>query len=74
MPGTKEKILDDLACVAGGAVSVLSGLGRTVREEVRSRIDEIAQRLNLVAREDLTALETRIAALEKQRGAKKQGS
>ncbi len=71
MLGTKEKVLDDIARVAGGTVSVFGGLSRNVREEIKSHIDEMAQRLDLVPREDLTALELRIEALEKQLTAKK---
>ena len=63
---TKENVLDDIARVAGGTVSVFSGLSRNIREEIKSRVDEMADRLDLVPREDLKALETRVEALEKQ--------
>ncbi|MGB4057631.1 MAG: accessory factor UbiK family protein [Alphaproteobacteria bacterium] len=53
----REKILDDVARVAGGAVSALSGLRRQVKDEVRSRLDELAQKLDLVPREDFERLE-----------------
>lgn len=79
MPG-KEKILDDVARVAGGAVNVLSGLQKQIREEVRTHVEDVAAKLDLVPREDFEKLETmlskarekqdeqekRIAALEKQ--------
>jgi BMFP domain-containing protein YqiC len=81
----REKILDDVARVAGGAVSAFSGLRRQIKDEVRVRIDEFAQRLDLVPREDFervelmmfkareeqTRLNERVAALEaKLAGAK----
>jgi BMFP domain-containing protein YqiC len=71
MPGTKEKILDDIAQLAGGTLSVFSGLNNSIREEIKSRVDEIVARLDLVPREDLDALERRIEALEKQLNAQK---
>ena len=71
MMGTKEKVLDDIAQLAGGTASVFGGLSRNIREEIKSHIDEMAERLNLVPREDLTALEMRIEALEKQISTKK---
>ncbi|MCC6597916.1 MAG: accessory factor UbiK family protein [Alphaproteobacteria bacterium] len=54
----KEKFLDDIARVAGGTVSVFSGLGRNLREEIKARADEAATRLDLVPREDFERLET----------------
>lgn len=53
----REKILDDVARVAGGAVSAFSSLSRQVKEEVRARLDELAQRLDLVPREDFERVE-----------------
>jgi BMFP domain-containing protein YqiC len=77
---TKERVLDDLARVAGGTVSVLSDLGRNIREDIKTRADDLATRLDLVPREDFERLEAvlaetrkiveqqgkQIAALEKQ--------
>lgn len=69
----KEKVLDDIARVAGGTVSVLSGVSRQVREEIKVRIEDMAAEMDLVPREDLERLEAlveqqekRIAALEKK--------
>ncbi len=84
----RDKILDDVARVAGGAVSAFSGLRRQVREEVRSRLDELAQRLDLVPREDFERVELmmfkareeqnklseRVAALEAKIAGPKKGS
>ena len=79
---SKDKILDDVARVAGGAISAFSGLSRQIKDEVRVRIDELAQRLDLVprdefervelmlfkAREEQNRLNERLAALEPKLG------
>ena len=62
---TKNRVFDDIARVAGGAVSIASGLTKQVKEEIRSRVDEMATKLDLVPREDFLRLENRVAALEK---------
>ena len=62
----KDKVLDDIARVAGGAVNVASGLGNNIREDLKTRMDEMGDRLNWVPREDFEALELRVAKLEKQ--------
>ncbi len=59
-------MFDDLARFAGGAMSVMSGVTRQVREEIRARVDEMATRMDLVPREDFERLELMIAALEKR--------
>ena len=64
--GPDPKILDDIARVAGGAVNILSGLQQQLRDEIKSRIDEMADRMDLVPREDLDRAEARISALEKR--------
>ena len=63
---TREKMLDDLARVAGGTVSVFSGLSQSIREDIKTRVDELADRLDLVPREDFERLEKRIEALEEK--------
>ena len=76
----REKILDDVARVAGGAVNVLSGVQKQIRDEIRTQIEDVAARLDLVPRDDFEKLEVmivkareeqeqqneRIAALEKK--------
>ncbi len=55
---SKEKIFDDIAQLAGGAAGVLGGLGQNIRAEIKSRVEEIVDRLDLVPRSDFEALET----------------
>jgi BMFP domain-containing protein YqiC len=74
----RPKFFDDLAGVAGGALSALAGLREEITAMVRARVDEAVRRLDLVkreefevvaelarrAREQAEALELRVAALE----------
>jgi BMFP domain-containing protein YqiC len=74
----RSKFFDDLAGVAGGAMSALAGLREELAAMVRARVDEAVRRLDLVkrdefeamaelarrAREQSEALEARVKALE----------
>lgn len=69
---TKEKIFSDLADLAGGAASMFSAFRDQMRNDVKDRMDEIAERLDLVTRADIARLEgmieklrVRIDAMEK---------
>ena len=74
----RSRIFDDLAGLAGGAFSALSGMRDEIEAVVRARVDEVVRRLDLVRREELDAIaelaanarmgqeaaEGRVAALE----------
>jgi len=74
----RPKFFDDLAGVAGGAISAFAGLREELAALVRARVDEAVRRLDLVKREEfeamaelaqrakaqVEALEARVAALE----------
>ena len=74
----RPRFFDDLAGVAGGAFSALSGLRDEAESTIRARVDEAIRRFDLVKREDLEAVqemaataragqeaaEARLAALE----------
>lgn len=74
----RPRFFDDLAGVAGGALSALAGLREEAEAIVRARIDEALRRLDLVRREEFDAVqdlaararagqeaaEARLAALE----------
>jgi BMFP domain-containing protein YqiC len=78
-PRPDPKMLDDLARVAGGAVNIFSGMQDQLRSDLRARMDDMANRLDLVPRDELDravgmidklrkqvqTLESRIEALEK---------
>jgi hypothetical protein len=53
----RPKFFDDLAGVAGGALSALAGLREEMASMVRARVDEAVRRLDLVRREDFEAME-----------------
>ncbi len=53
----KEKILDDIARMAGGAISITGGMARNIREDIKTHVDDIVTRLELVPREDFDRLE-----------------
>ena len=52
----RPRLLGDLAGLAGGAVSALSGLRDEVESIIRARIDEALRRLDLVRREEFDAV------------------
>jgi hypothetical protein len=74
----RPRFFEDLAGVAGGAISALAGLRDEVEALVRARVDETIRKLALVRRDELEAVtelaanaraaqeaaETRVAALE----------
>ena len=62
-PKFDPRFLDDIARVAGGAVNIVSGLQQQLREDLRSRVDSMADRADLVPREDLQRAEAMIAKL-----------
>ncbi len=53
---SRPRIFDDLAGVAGGALSALVGMREEAEAMVRAKIDEAVRRLALVRREELDAL------------------
>ena len=52
----RPRFFDDLAGVAGGALSALAGIREEVEAMVRARLDEAIRRLELVRREELDAV------------------
>ena len=52
----RPKFFDDLAGVAGGAISALAGLREELEAMARARIEETIRRLDLVKREELEAM------------------
>lgn len=68
----KLRILDDMAALAGGAVSLASAARQQIRQELRSRTDSLASRLDLVPREDFERLESLLVrARQEQESLKK---
>lgn len=75
----RPKIFDDIAGVAGGAISAAAGLREEIASLAKARVEDMVRRLDLVSREEFDAmaelarrareqaeaLEQRVAALEK---------
>jgi BMFP domain-containing protein YqiC len=57
----RPRFFDDLAGVAGGAISALSGLRDEAESMIRARIDETIRKLDLVRREEVDAIMTMAA-------------
>ena len=53
----RPRFFDDIAGVAGGAISALAGLREEAEAMMRARLDELIQRLDLVKREELEAIQ-----------------
>lgn len=66
MSARDNRLFDDIARVAGGAAGLLASVRQQAAEEIRARIDEMAERADLVPRADLERAEAMIAALEKR--------
>lgn len=65
---SKDRFLDDLVRVAGGAVTLASGLQNQIRGEVKSRVQDFADQADLVPREDYEQLADTVLALQKRLG------
>ncbi len=52
----RPRFFEDLAGVAGGALSALAGLREETEAMVRARVDETIRKLELVRREELDAV------------------
>ncbi|HJS87208.1 MAG TPA: accessory factor UbiK family protein [Acetobacteraceae bacterium] len=53
----RPKFFDDLAGVAGGAISALAGLREEAEAMIRSRVDDTIRRLDLVRRDEVAAIQ-----------------
>jgi hypothetical protein len=53
----RPRFFDDLAGVAGGAISAIAGLREEAEAMIRARTDDLVQRLDLVRRDELEAIQ-----------------
>jgi BMFP domain-containing protein YqiC len=53
----RPRFFDDLAGVAGGAISAFAGLREEAEAMLRARLDDLIQRLDLVRREEMAAVQ-----------------
>ena len=56
-----NKILDDIARVAGGAASLVSTVRRQVQSDLKGRVDSVADRMDLAPKAELERLQEMIA-------------
>lgn len=54
------RLLDDLARVAGGAVSLISTVGRQVKNDLREKADSYAGNLNLASHQEIEILKGQV--------------
>jgi BMFP domain-containing protein YqiC len=52
----RPRFFDDIAGVAGGAISAIAGVREEAEAMLRARMDDLIQRLDLVRREELDAV------------------
>jgi BMFP domain-containing protein YqiC len=63
----ENKLLDDLARVAGGALGALSGLRGEVEAQLRQQFERVLSQMDVVSREDFEAVkEIAVAARSEQ--------
>ena len=58
---TSNRLFDDLARVASGAFTTLSGLREEIETRVRERVERMAADLDLITREEFDAVRTMAA-------------
>jgi len=67
-----NKLLDDIARVAGGAVSLISTVRKQVESDLRGRVDYYADRMDLAPRVEIERLQAQVAAFRaEQEGLKR---
>jgi BMFP domain-containing protein YqiC len=64
----RAKLADDVAGVAGGAISALVGLRREAEAMARSAVEEMLRRLDLVTREEFEAVRAMAARAREENG------
>lgn len=62
----RSGIFGDLAEMAGGAVSLADGMRQNIREEIRLRVQELADKLDFVPREDFDHLEAQLTKAQEE--------
>ena len=64
----REKVLDNIAQFASGTISIASGIAGNIHAEIKTRVEEVVTRLDLVPREDFDRLEAMLqhARLEQE--------
>ncbi|TQF78123.1 accessory factor UbiK family protein [Elioraea sp. Yellowstone] len=64
----RAKLADDVAGVAGGAISALVGVRREAEAMARSALEEMLRRLDLVTREEFEAVREMASRAREENG------
>lgn len=64
----RTKLADDVAGVAGGAISALVGVRREAEAMARSALEEMLRRLDLVTREEFEAVREMASRAREENG------
>ena len=52
-----KEFIDDITQLAGGAAGLLGSAGQQIRDDIKARVEDVADRMDLVPREDLERVE-----------------
>jgi BMFP domain-containing protein YqiC len=63
---TRNRLLDDLAKAAGGALSVMTGVKSEAEAVLRQQFEKVLDKMDLVPREDFEAVRTMVAKARDQ--------
>lgn len=66
---TNNRLFEDFARVAQGAVGALAGLRDELEARVRDQVDRVLSRMNLVRREEFEAVQTMAAKARREQEA-----
>ncbi len=61
-----NKIFEDLSQLAGSAAGLMNDMQKQMRDDVKTRVEELATRLDLVPREDFEKLEAQVDDLQRR--------
>ena len=67
-----NKLLDDLARVAGGAASLISTVRRQVQSDLRGRVDAYADRMDLAPKAEIERLQALVSTFRTEQTALKE--
>ncbi len=67
-----NKLLDDLARVAGGAASLISTVRRQVQSDLRGRVDAYADRMELAPKAEIERLQALVSTFRTEQTALKE--
>ena len=65
---TENRLFDDLARVASGAINTLGGLREEIELRVKERVERFAAEMDLVSREEFDAVKAELALRKSQLG------